>query len=148
MVEENDPDDQDEIKMNQRRLQKTLAEIKIKNQSFLQVQGQSRDDGSEHTVVLQVQEKPSMEADHQCLLVKKGSKNKAKAAKPEESKQAADTKDIKKGLQDIEISSDDCLLQHTEAGSPTDEFFKVPQKRSSQPADDDPAASKRQKVAE
>jgi hypothetical protein len=35
MVDDNDPDDEDEIKMNQKRLLKTLADLKFKNQSFL-----------------------------------------------------------------------------------------------------------------
>ena len=114
MVEENDPDDEDEIALNKKRLLKTLSQLQLTEKSVMQVQA-TKTGGEECVIILQVNEDKNSEQEFKCEVIKLG--------KPKPIKEVVKPKEIKK-TGDVEISSDDCLVNDGQG-----EFF-LPQKRA------------------
>lgn len=138
MVDENDPDDAAEIKMNEKRLAKSLSELNIGHQSVLQVQGLTKSeaaDPQESSILLQLFENKDMQEPFTVDLIKRGTAPKpAPATKPVTApkKPSEETK--------VDISSDEC--------EETEKDFtpkpKLPKKRKADTEDD--KNTKRQKV--
>ena len=70
-----DPEmDEDEIEMASRKLKRSLADMKIKNSSIIQIKGSFRNDPSsyEHSVYVQIIENASLEVSFTSKLLKQG----------------------------------------------------------------------------
>jgi len=138
IVDDNDPDDAAEIKMNEKRLAKSLSELNIEHQSVLQVQGLAKSETAEQqesSILLQLFENKEMQDLFSVNLIKKGAAPKlAPAAKPipAPKKQTEETK--------VDISSDECEETEKDYTSKP----KLLKKRKAGDADEQNA--KRQKV--
>lgn len=107
MIDDNDPDDAAEIKMNAGRLDKTLIDLKVAPQSCLQVQGllKSATDSTESSILLQLFENKNLTEEFHVELIKKGQAPKPKAS-AEETKADSTPKPVKDSK--VDISSDEC----------------------------------------
>ena len=143
MVDANDEDDADEIKMNENRLKKCFTDLKIVHQSMILVQGATKD-SSDSSIQYLILENKDAEVPFKLDVIKKGipsAKPAPKKAPEEEKKESA----ADKAKNDhVDISSDE--LEEVVSATPVtkaaedtimeNQEQKVAKKRSSQQKDE------------
>ena len=140
MIDANDEDDADEIKMNENRLKKCFTDLKIAHQSMILVQGATKDspDSSIQYLIIEDQESAvPVKVD----IIKKGIPSKKPPPKKvqEEEKKEFLVYDKAKNDDHVDISSDELeevqttVIAQPDAGDAImeDQEQKIPKKRSS-----------------
>ena len=117
MIDAADEDDADEIRMNENRLKKTFADLKICNQSMLLAQGATAE-SQDASFQFSILENKELENTFKVDVIKKGKLTDKAIQKPqeEEAKASAAPKNPrtieKAGDNQVDLSSDDDVMMH------------------------------------
>ena len=117
MIDADDEDDADEIRMNENRLKKTFADLKICNQSMLLIQGATAE-SQDVSFQFSILENKELENTFKVEFIKKGKLTNKIAQKPQEEEAKASAAPTNPriveaaGDNQVDLSSDEDVVMH------------------------------------